>query len=103
MANRRLSMRKIEKVLRLHEGGRTNREIAQAVRASPTTVGEYLRRARLAGLAWPLPQGMTELAVEAALFPTAERGVRSFLFPPLSVITLSKRKDQRLHRLHPST
>ncbi len=70
MANRRLSMRKIEEVLRLHhEGGRTNREIAQAVRASPTTVGEYLRRARLAGLAWPLPQGMTELALEAARFP----------------------------------
>lgn len=70
MANRRLSMRKIEEVLRLHhEGGRTNREIAQAVRASPTTVGEYLRRARLAGLAWPLPEGMTELALEAALFP----------------------------------
>lgn len=70
MANRRLSMRKIEEVLRLHhEGGRTNREIAQSVRASPTTVGEYLRRARLAGLAWPLPQGMTELALEAALFP----------------------------------
>jgi transposase len=70
MANRRLSIRKIEEVLRLHhEGGRTNREIAQSVRASPTTVGEYLRRARLAGLAWPLPEGMTELALEAALFP----------------------------------
>ena len=70
MANRRLSMRKIEEVLRLHhEGGRTSREIAQAVRASPTTVGEYLRRARVAGLAWPLPEGMTELALEAALFP----------------------------------
>lgn len=63
-------MRKIEEVLRLHhEGGRTNREVAQAVRASPTTVGDYLRRARLAGLDWPLPECMTELALEAALFP----------------------------------
>ena len=63
-------MRKIEEVLRLHhECGRTNREIAQAVRASPTTVGDYLRRARLAGLAWPLADGMTEAALEAALFP----------------------------------
>jgi transposase len=70
MANRRLSMRKIEEVLRLHhEGGRTNREIAQIVRASPTTVGDYLRRARLAGIGWPLPEGMTELALEAVLFP----------------------------------
>ena len=63
-------MRKIEEVLRLHhECGRTNREIAQAVRASPTTVGDYLRRARLAGLVWPLVDGMTEAALEAALFP----------------------------------
>jgi transposase len=59
-------MRKIERVLRLHhECGRSNREIAQAVRASPTTVGAYLRRARLAGLAWPPLEGMSE----AALFP----------------------------------
>lgn len=70
MANRRLSMRKIEEVLRLyHEGGRSHREIALSVRTSPTTVGEYLRRAKLAGLAWPLPADMTELALEAALFP----------------------------------
>ncbi len=34
-------MRKIEEVLRLHHAaGRFNREIAQVVRASPTTVGE---------------------------------------------------------------
>lgn len=32
----------------------------------------------------------------------AERGVRSFLFPPLSVITRSERKDQSLRRSHPS-
>jgi transposase len=63
-------MRKIEEVLRLHFAcNRSNREIAQVVRSSPTTVGEYLRRARLAGLIWPLPEGMTELALEAALFP----------------------------------
>ena len=63
-------MRKIEEVLRLHhECGRSNRAIAQAVRTSPTTVGDYLRRARLAELPWPLPEGMSEVALEAALFP----------------------------------
>ena len=63
-------MRKIEEVLRLHfECGRSNREIAAAVRISPTTAGDYLRRAKLARLGWPLPEGMTELALEAALFP----------------------------------
>ena len=54
-------MRKIEEVLRLHfECGCNNREVAQSVQASPTTVGEYLRRARLAGIGWPVPEGMAE-------------------------------------------
>ena len=40
MANNRLSMRKITEALRLHfEHDRTNREIAQAIGISPTTVG----------------------------------------------------------------
>lgn len=71
-------MRKIEEVLRLHyEGGLSNREIAQSVRTSPTTVGEYLRRARRVGIAWPLPEDLTESALEAALFPEpAASGVK---------------------------
>ncbi len=70
MANRRLSMRKIEEVLRLHfERGRSNREIASIVRASLTTVGDYLRRAKLAGLGWPLPAEMDPERLEALLFP----------------------------------
>lgn len=63
-------MRKIEEVLRLHcECGRSNREIARAVRASPTTVADYLRRAHVAGLTWPLNAALSERALEAALFP----------------------------------
>lgn len=46
MANIRLSMRKITEALRLyHEHNRTHREIARAIGTSPTTVGQYLRRA----------------------------------------------------------
>jgi len=63
-------MRKIHEVLRLHhECRRFNREIARAVGASPSTVADYLRRAQLAGLAWPLAQGLTEASLERALFP----------------------------------
>ena len=55
MANNRLSMRKITEARRLHfEHDPTNREIAQAIGSSPTTVGHYLRRAREAGFAYPL-------------------------------------------------
>lgn len=65
-------MRKIEEVLRLHHAcGRSNREVARAVGVSPSTVADYLRRARLAGLTWPLADGLSERAVEAALFPVA--------------------------------
>ena len=70
MANSRLSMRKIFEVLRLSVAdGRSHREIARAVDSSPTTVGEILRRAKLAGLTYPLPTGMTEAGVEALLYP----------------------------------
>lgn len=70
MAFSRLPMRKILEVLRLHhESRRSHREIARAVVASPTTVGEILRRAKLAGIGYPLPSGLTETAVEAALYP----------------------------------
>jgi hypothetical protein len=47
--------------------GRRHREIAPAIIASPTTVGEILRRAKLAGLTYPLPAGLSEAAVEALL------------------------------------
>jgi len=51
LTNKRLSMRKIHEFLRLHfEHGRSTREIARTIGASPTTVSDYLARARLAGL-----------------------------------------------------
>ncbi|MEN9480680.1 MAG: hypothetical protein RLZZ298_2075 [Pseudomonadota bacterium] len=70
MAYSRLSMRKIFEVLRLSVAdGRSHREIARAIIASPTTVGEILRRAKLAGLTYPLPAGLSEAEVEALLYP----------------------------------
>src|SRR5690606_12116075 len=70
MTNNRLSMRKITETLRLHfECGRSNREISRAIGASPTTVCDYLRRAKAAGLSYPLPEGMGDLALERRLFP----------------------------------
>lgn len=63
-------MRKILEVLRLHhENRRSHREIARATAISPTTVGEILRRAKLADIAYPLPPGLTEAAVDNALYP----------------------------------
>ena len=68
MANNRLSMRKITEALRLyHECGRSHREIATAIGSSPTTVGNYLRRAKFAGITYPLPEGITDDEIDARL------------------------------------
>ena len=70
MAFKRLSMRKIHRVLRLFfEAELSIRAIARSIGASPSTVGDYIRRAKAAGLAWPLPEGLDERALEARLFP----------------------------------
>lgn len=57
MAAKRLSMRKIRKVLRLKwTVGMSNRRIAASCGLSRPTVGEYLRRAEPVGLSLPLPR-----------------------------------------------
>jgi hypothetical protein len=56
MANVRLTLLKIREVLQLYfECDRNQREITDVVGSSTTTMWQYLRRARLAGLSWPLP------------------------------------------------
>lgn len=69
MARARLSMRKIEEVLRLSASGLSNRNIAHICQIGRTTVSDYLRRASAAGLSWPLPADLGEAEVEALLFP----------------------------------
>jgi len=62
-------MRKIEDVLRLRAQGLSTRRIAGATGVGKTTVIEYLRRAKRAGVSWPLPDGMGEEALDKQLFP----------------------------------
>ena len=65
-------MRKIHSTVRLFfEAGLSIRAIARTLRVSPSTVGDYIRRAKVAGLSWPLPEGLDERALEARLFPGA--------------------------------
>jgi transposase len=55
MTQERLTMKKIKEILRLkYEAGLSNRAIAGACNISNSTVGEYLRRAKAAGVSWPL-------------------------------------------------
>ena len=58
MPMQRLSMRKLKEVLRLrYELGLGQRQIARSCSIGHGTVYEYLKRAREAGVRWPLPEG----------------------------------------------
>ena len=45
------------------------RAIARSPKASPSTVGDYLRRAESAGMSWPLDESLDDAQLERRLFP----------------------------------
>ena len=69
MPGARLPMRKIRDVLRLSAAGMSNRQIAASLGLSATAAGECIRRARRVDLTWPLPEGLTDEALELRLYP----------------------------------
>ena len=69
MPAERTTMRQVREVLRLKFVGElSNHEIARRVGVAPSTVRATLTRLRVAGLSWPLPDDMTDAALEARLF-----------------------------------
>ena len=63
----RLTVRKIKEILRLkYEAKLSNRAIAGACNVSNSTVGEYLRRAGLAGIQWPLGEESEEKCTKSS-------------------------------------
>ena len=63
-------MRRIRDVLRLYFAAALSiRAIARSLGTSPSTVGDYLRRAKVAGLGWPLPELVDDTGLERRLFP----------------------------------
>ena len=71
MPRERLPMRKIRDVLRLHAGGLSKRRIAASLTIGRTAVGDYIRRAKRAGLGWPLAEGLADEDLDRLLFPPA--------------------------------
>jgi transposase len=70
VAQARLSVRKIREVLRLKAEARlSDRQIAAVIGSARSTVQECLRRARAAGIGWPLPAQCDEAALLARLYP----------------------------------
>jgi hypothetical protein len=64
----RLPVRKIREVLRLKAEGVSDRQIGVAIGSARSTVQECLRRAREAGVSWPLPSHLDETALHAQLY-----------------------------------
>jgi transposase len=62
----------VREVLRLKfVGGVPTREIARRIGVAASTVRTTIRRFQAAGLSWPLPEELTDAALEARLFPDA--------------------------------
>ena len=70
MPAKRLSMRKLKEVLRLHfEHDFSHRAISRTCSVSPTTAAEYINRFLRSGLRWPLFEELDEPTLHAKLFP----------------------------------
>jgi transposase len=63
-------MRKVRDVLRLkHTLGMSLRRISEATGIGKTVVGEYVRRAGVIGITWPVPEEIDDAGLERRLFP----------------------------------
>ena len=68
-------MRKVRDVLRLrHTLGMSFRQISEATGIGKTVVGEYVRRAGVLGITWPVPDAIDDAELERRLFPVAGDG-----------------------------
>jgi transposase len=84
MPAERTTMRQVREVLQLKfVGGVPTREIARRIGVAASTVRTTIKRFHAAGLSWPLPDGLTDVALEARLFPDAgtKRGHRRLVEP----------------------
>jgi len=72
MAGMRVSMRKIREVLRLtHELRLSVRQVREATGVGKTAVSEYVARAKVIGITWPIPPEISDAELERRLFTPA--------------------------------
>ncbi len=69
-------MRRVCDVIRMKAAGLPSREIARRMGAAPSTVRLIIRRFEAAGLSWPLPDELTDAALEARLLAKTGNGNR---------------------------
>ncbi|HPV04892.1 MAG TPA: IS21 family transposase [Myxococcota bacterium] len=81
MPAKRIEMRKIREVVRLHAAGISQREIGRVTGVSASTVGDLLGRVVVAGLTWPLSEDIDDEQLETLLYPANPCG-RGKIVPP---------------------
>ena len=87
-------MRKVREVLRLkHTLGMSLRQISEATGVGKTVVGEFVRRASVIGITWPVPEAIDDAELERRLFPVpCETG------PPRAAIDWRQSRDRVCRR-----
>ena len=87
MSRPRIIMRQIREVLRLSLSERRSiREISQACSLPKSTVSDYVKRAKQAGLCWPLPDDLDDDGLESLLFGTSTPTVGAKPMPDLGYL-----------------
>jgi hypothetical protein len=93
MPQERLSVNKIKEILRLkYETQLSNQAISGACKVSNSTVGEYLKRAEVAEISWPLGE-IDEKELFQKLFP--EKAVSERKYPVPDWKEVKKEKSKR--------
>jgi transposase len=89
MPTKRLSMRRIHRLMTLHFGaGAATRAISRELSISHSTVREYLARIAAAGITWPLPAELTDQELERRLFVNGgvRAGARHYVEPDWAAV-----------------
>lgn len=87
-------MRQVREVLRLKfEGKLGSRRIAESLGGiGRTTVDEYVTRFKASGLAWPLPDDVDDVRLEAKLFPSTGKEQPIRVMPDFARISVELRR-----------
>ena len=90
-------MRQIKEVLRLHDLGLLQSEIARSCSISQSSVNRYLERASAAGLRWPLPEDCDYRQLNELLFPAEPTGGGSAGKAPLDCAAIYQQLQSSKH------
>jgi DNA-binding transcriptional regulator LsrR (DeoR family) len=73
-------MSKIREAVRLRSEGFSARQIAKSLSLGRATISDYIRRADVEGLTWPLPNALSDADLERLLFHRTAGDLRG-VFP----------------------